>query len=406
MNSSPRRRVQQRGSALLIVFLFAAVVAIMLYREMPVTVFEARRQKEQLLIDRANEYKHAVKLYYRKVGGYPAAISQLENTNRMRFLRRRYKDPFTDKDDWRLLHMGPGNMLLDSKIKRNVAPAGTGAPTSGNSGVGGASAFGGNSNTASTSSFGSGSNNSSSFGSNTSGFAGLSSSDSQPTVKVPPVRQRGPAIAAGAGGGEDSEIPVDTSPSNDIPMPPEMPATEAPSNAMMAAGQTSPTGPTPNAGQSGNNGTNSGTPTQSPTQMVQGLFGSQSPRQGTSTSSSNGTMRGGGGVAGVASRASGESIKSINDQTDYSLWEFYYDPSKDVQPGLGGAAGGTAVGTGAVVPPAQPAASTSPATQNSSFSSNSTFSSGSSFGSSSGNNSGNPSPFGRGAGAAQNTPQQ
>ncbi len=222
MNSSPRRRVQQRGSALLIVFLFAAVVAIMLYSEMPVTAFEARRQKEQLLIDRANEYKHAVKLYYRKVGGYPADINQLENTNRMRFLRHRYKDPFTGKDDWRLLHMGPGNMLLDSKIKKNVAPTGTGAPTSGNSSFGGASSFSGNSNTASTSSFGSGSNNSSSFGSNMGGFTGLSSSDSQPTVKVPPVRQRGPAIPAGAGGAEDSDMPAGASADDNIPMPPEM----------------------------------------------------------------------------------------------------------------------------------------------------------------------------------------
>jgi hypothetical protein len=27
--------------------------------------------------------------------------------------------------------------------------------------------------------------------------------------------------------------------------------------------------------------------------------------------------------------ATGASIKTINDQEDYSLWEFYYDPSKD-----------------------------------------------------------------------------
>jgi hypothetical protein len=404
---------------LLIVFLFAAVIAIMLYSEMPVTAFEARRQKEQLLIDRANEYKHAVKLYYRKVSGYPSAISQLENTNRMRFLRHRFKDPFTDKDDWRLLHMGPGNMLLDSKIKNTAAQAGTGAPTSatatsgassfgGGSSFSGASSFSGNTTTASTSSFGSGSNNSSSFGSNMSGFTGLSSSDSQPTVKVPPVRQRGPAIPAGAGGAEGGDMQADTSADNAIPMPPEMPAAEMPSNATPSAAQASPSGGAPNGGQSGNNGSNSSNPAQNPTQMVQGLFGSQSPRQGMSTSSNSGAMNGGGGIAGVASKASGESIKSINDQTDYSLWEFYYDPSKDVQPGLGGAAGGTAasVGTGSVARPVEPSAATNPAGQSGSFFSNSTLSSGSSSGSSSGNNSGNPSSSGRSSGTAQNAPQQ
>jgi hypothetical protein len=45
-----------------------------------------------------------------------------------------------------------------------------------------------------------------------------------------------------------------------------------------------------------------------------------------------------GGIAGVASQAHGHSIKTVNDQTDYSLWEFYYDPTKDLtrgMPGLG-----------------------------------------------------------------------
>src|SRR4051794_40067431 len=96
---SCRGRKSERGSALLIVFLFAAVVAIMLYREMPVAVFESQRQKEQMLIDRGAQYKRGVKLFYRKFGMYPASIEQLENTNRLRFLRHRFKDPFTGKDD-------------------------------------------------------------------------------------------------------------------------------------------------------------------------------------------------------------------------------------------------------------------------------------------------------------------
>ena len=88
---------RQRGSALLIVFVFAAIVGILLYREMPVVVFEAHRQKEELLIDRGNEYKHAIRLYVRKVGTFPPSIEALENTNRMRFLRHKFDDPFTGK---------------------------------------------------------------------------------------------------------------------------------------------------------------------------------------------------------------------------------------------------------------------------------------------------------------------
>ena len=36
-----------------------------------------------------------------------------------------------------------------------------------------------------------------------------------------------------------------------------------------------------------------------------------------------------GGIAGVASKASGHSIKLINDQDNYSLWEFYFDMRKE-----------------------------------------------------------------------------
>ena len=124
--SCRQRRASQRGSALLVVLVFAAIIAIMLYREMPVVAFEAQRQKEELLMDRGNEYKRAVKLYVRKFQTFPPSMAALENTNRMRFLRARYTDPFTGKDDWRLLHAGPGGTIIDSKIKQ--AAGANGAP--------------------------------------------------------------------------------------------------------------------------------------------------------------------------------------------------------------------------------------------------------------------------------------
>ncbi len=304
---------------MLIVFVFAAVIAIMLYRAMPEYAFEARRQKEQLLIDRGNEYKHAVKLYYRKVGGYPASFEQLENTNRMRFLRHRFKDPFTDKDNWRLLHMGVGNRLLDSKVN----------PLQNN-------AKGGSSASAGASKIGSFTTGSSTFGSNTGGFTGLSSSasESEPAVVVPPVRHRGPAIPAAAGPAPENDLFGGPSPDETIPMPPAaLPEPSAPvqTNADISqnGSQTSTTPP-----QTTNQQSNGG-----PNQIVQNLFNKQGPSrpgQNNSSTSGLGTLRGGGGLAGVASRASGQSIKTVDDQDDYSLWEFYYDPAKDVQPGLAG----------------------------------------------------------------------
>jgi hypothetical protein len=49
-------------------------------------------------------------------------------------------------------------------------------------------------------------------------------------------------------------------------------------------------------------------------------------------------------LAGIASRATGHTIKRVNDQSDYSLWEFYYDPSKDTSMGTPVAGGGQRCG--------------------------------------------------------------
>ena len=82
----------QRGSALLIVFVFAAFVAIMLYREMPIAVFEAKRQKEQMLIDRGEQYKRAIQVFVKTNKKYPQSIQQLESFNNHRYLRKQYVD--------------------------------------------------------------------------------------------------------------------------------------------------------------------------------------------------------------------------------------------------------------------------------------------------------------------------
>ncbi len=107
----PARREQQReaGFAMLVVFLLAAFVAIGLYMELPRVVFESQRNREQTLIDHGEQYRRAIQLYYRRYSRYPPDIKALENTDNRRFLRQRYIDPMTGKDEWRLIHaLGPG----------------------------------------------------------------------------------------------------------------------------------------------------------------------------------------------------------------------------------------------------------------------------------------------------------
>src|SRR5271156_1968502 len=112
-----QRRQRESGFAMLLVFVMAAVVAIGLYYEMPRRAFESQRFREQTLVDRGNQYRRAIQLFYRKFGRYPATIDDLEATNNIRFLRRKYKDPLTGKDEWRLIHIGPGGQLTDSLVQ-------------------------------------------------------------------------------------------------------------------------------------------------------------------------------------------------------------------------------------------------------------------------------------------------
>ena len=116
------RQNKEAGFALLLIYVMAAGVAILLYRETPRLIFQAQREKEQLLIDRGEQYKRGIQLYVRKLKKYPQSLDDLDKAQQSRFLRRRYKDPLTGKDEWRLVHVDAAGMLTDSKVKKPQAP--------------------------------------------------------------------------------------------------------------------------------------------------------------------------------------------------------------------------------------------------------------------------------------------
>ena len=120
MKRPPTR--SERGFALLIVFLMAAVVAFSLYRQLPRVAFESQRDKEELLMERGEQFKRAIQLFVVANKRYPAKIEDLENTNDKRYLRRRYIDPLTGKDEWRLIHVNAAGLLTDSLVQKPPPP--------------------------------------------------------------------------------------------------------------------------------------------------------------------------------------------------------------------------------------------------------------------------------------------
>lgn len=116
-----RRRKQEGGYALLFVFLMAAVIAISLWMEIPRVAFETQRQKEQLLIDRGEQYKRAIRMFLAANKRWPSKIEDLESFNNRRFLRKRFVDPMTGKEEWRIIHIANG-ILTDSLVQKPKGP--------------------------------------------------------------------------------------------------------------------------------------------------------------------------------------------------------------------------------------------------------------------------------------------
>ena len=198
MKRGPNPR-SERGFALLLVFLMAAAVAIMLYQQMPRVAFESQREKEQLLIDRGQQYVRGIQLYFVAYKKYPSKIEDLENTNNHRYLRRRYIDPLTGKDEWRLIHVNGAGQLTDSLVQKPPAPAGASgasgaSPAPGASGSSGtfgtARTFGTSTTFGNSSTFGSSTSTSTTTNTSTTGASGTSNAPPGPPEVNPMVLRR------------------------------------------------------------------------------------------------------------------------------------------------------------------------------------------------------------------------
>jgi type II secretory pathway pseudopilin PulG len=158
--SRRRQNHPESGYVLLTLILMMALMAIAAGMLASSISFEIRRDKEEEMIHRGVQYSRAIRAYYKKFSRYPAKIEDLESTNQMRFLRKRYKDPLTGKD-FRILHYGEAKMSMNAL---------------GGAGIAGASSLGPNGSLNSPGGFG----QTSSFGGNSSFGAGLNTGMNSP----------------------------------------------------------------------------------------------------------------------------------------------------------------------------------------------------------------------------------
>jgi type II secretory pathway pseudopilin PulG len=111
-----RRSRRESGYVLLMLLLIMSMMMIATGIILPTITFEIKHDREEEMVHRGVQYSRAIRAYYKKFNRYPAKIEDLENTNQMRFLRKRYKDPITRKD-FKLVHFGEVKMSAGSLIQ-------------------------------------------------------------------------------------------------------------------------------------------------------------------------------------------------------------------------------------------------------------------------------------------------
>ncbi len=249
--------------AIVLVFLVLLALSV----AAPRVAREMQREKEIESQHRANQYVRAIRMYYKKFNHYPSSIEQLENTNHQRFLREKYLDPLTGKDDWRLIHVGENKTKVKGFFGQDLPglQAGLGSASNLVSTTGGGSAG----TTGSTTAFGGTNASASAFGSastaaGSSGAFGGSSTGSFGSTTTG-------AVSATTGS---------------------------------STGGTGLPGATTGSGTTGTGTAGSG-------------VSSQNATDATGT---------GGAIMGIGSSKSGDAMLAINDQTTYQTWEFLYDP--------------------------------------------------------------------------------
>ncbi len=173
---------KESGFILLAVIFMVALILIALAVAAPRIAKSIQRDKEEELIHRGLQYRQAIKLYYRKFGRYPSSIDQLVNSNNIRFLRKRYLDPMTGKDDWKVVRFGQAHVKAMGLFGQPISNSGTAGSSVLGGGIGQTSGFGGlQQGPSSPFSNGAGTSSSSSINSSSSDNGSAGSSDGSST---------------------------------------------------------------------------------------------------------------------------------------------------------------------------------------------------------------------------------
>ncbi len=283
LRRSKSQRHRERGYVLLVIMMAATLLIIALAMAIPEVAHNLKRDREEEMIHRGAQYARAIRRFYQKNSTYPATLDQLLQSNKVRYLRQKYKDPMTGKDFKLCKYGDPCSQMLGSG---GLSPSGA----SGNPG-------GTNSNQGATTN-----NLMTAPGPDVGGgkFAGQGSGVGVPSPATSPSNPSGIVQTTDTSGQPQG------SPSQQTGLSPQQ-STGGLLQQPAATSTTQQTGQS-TSDQSGSNG------------QPQSLAGAGSAAP----------TFGGGAIVGVTSTSENDSIRVFNKKHRYNEWQFFYDRKQDL----------------------------------------------------------------------------
>jgi hypothetical protein len=113
----PNRGAPESGYAYIMALFMILTVIIGSTAAMQSLLTSGRRQREEEMIWRGNQYVRAIRLYYRKTGHYPQSLDDLKKgMPQLHFLRyAAYKDPMNREDGtWRFIYVNAAGQIIGS----------------------------------------------------------------------------------------------------------------------------------------------------------------------------------------------------------------------------------------------------------------------------------------------------
>jgi type II secretory pathway pseudopilin PulG len=115
----------EQGFTLLMAIFMMALFTLALAVAMPKVITDLQHDRDLETVHRGKQYIRAIKMYYKKFNAYPPTVDALVKTNNIRFLRKKYVDPTTGKDEWKPILFGQAKTQTLGFFGQPLAGAGS-----------------------------------------------------------------------------------------------------------------------------------------------------------------------------------------------------------------------------------------------------------------------------------------